>query len=202
MTKPEPSDDALRSLPPRAAAALGEEVVEELLERRAFRHARQGHAFSALDGLRGRDIDHRVDQLFGQRRNRLRADLTRSARPHHSALQRRMPRQSRPEQPQTSGHARCVTVGAVERLSVSWGASIGGGETAAVQTTDRRASSACQRSKMHSTYRDECAELKTMSLHGPATHAVMTTMIMKCSVARTCVWRRSILQFAVGRQKP
>ena len=57
----------------RAAALAVEEVLEELLERRALRHARQGHALGALRGLAGRDVDHRVDQLLGHRRDAGRA---------------------------------------------------------------------------------------------------------------------------------
>ena len=49
--------------------AVLEEVVEELLERRARRQLRHRAAAVAaalgLDGLRGRDVDHRVDHLLG-----------------------------------------------------------------------------------------------------------------------------------------
>jgi hypothetical protein len=58
----------------RTAAAVLEEVVEELLERRAWwqlRHrapvifaAVAAAATLGLDGLRGGNIDHRIDHLF------------------------------------------------------------------------------------------------------------------------------------------
>ena len=53
----------------RLAAALVEEVVEELVERRALGHTREGHALRTFDRLAGGDIDDRVDQLLGDRRN-------------------------------------------------------------------------------------------------------------------------------------
>src|SRR5262249_38064865 len=51
------------ALAPTAAPVL-EELVEELLERRARRQLRDGVA-AALDVLRGRDVDHRLDHLPG-----------------------------------------------------------------------------------------------------------------------------------------
>ena len=53
----------------RTAMAVLEEIVEEFLERRARRQLRHGApavaAALGLDGLRGRDVDHRVDDLLG-----------------------------------------------------------------------------------------------------------------------------------------
>ena len=51
----------------RGAALALEEVLEELLERRALRHLRKRHALGPLEGLAGRDVDHRLDQLLGDR---------------------------------------------------------------------------------------------------------------------------------------
>ena len=47
------------------AAAVLEEFVEELLERRARRQRRRRRAVAVVDALRGRDVDDRVDDLFG-----------------------------------------------------------------------------------------------------------------------------------------
>ena len=100
MTKPEPSDDTLRSACGRPPL-LVEEVVEELLERRALRHLRQRHALRPLDRLAGRDVDHRVDQLLGHRRDGLRSALR-----HRGGLAPMHGRSQQHDRRQPSGGAR------------------------------------------------------------------------------------------------
>ena len=76
MTKPgaeraDPARRAVRRLAVALAAAVLEELLEELLERRAGRQLRRrasiaaGAAATRLRGLRGRDVDDRVDHLLG-----------------------------------------------------------------------------------------------------------------------------------------
>ena len=71
MMKPEPSElmlarRAVRFAGHRAlAAAVLEELVEELLERRARRQIGHVGRAASIDLLRRRDIDHRVDHLLG-----------------------------------------------------------------------------------------------------------------------------------------
>ena len=62
------------------AATVLEELVEEILERRALgqlRHRHRARTFRALHGLRGRDVDHRAEQAFGEV-----GDRSRSVRGH------------------------------------------------------------------------------------------------------------------------
>ena len=69
MIKPEPSEltrrgERLGAVVAALAAAVFEELLEELLERRAGRQVRHRRV-ARLDLLRGGDVDHRVDHLFG-----------------------------------------------------------------------------------------------------------------------------------------
>jgi hypothetical protein len=78
---------------PEVSMAVLEEIVEELLKRRARRQLRHGApalaAALGLDGLRGRDVDHGVDDFLGDigdalgasRQSRHRQDRRR----HHDA---------------------------------------------------------------------------------------------------------------------
>ena len=72
MMKPEPSEFERRCaagsplLARAALAATVEELLEEILERRAGRQLRQGAGSRGLDGRRGRDVDDRVRHLLGE----------------------------------------------------------------------------------------------------------------------------------------
>ncbi len=89
------------ALAARTAAAVLEEVVEEFLERRArrqLRHRAPAIAGAALgfDGLRGRDVDHRVDHFLGDVGDAVGAARQRRRRDGATSRRRRRRGRSRP----------------------------------------------------------------------------------------------------------
>ena len=77
----DPVRRAIRRLSPGAAAAAAvlEELLEQLLERGAGRQILQ-RSTTCVDRLRGRDVDHRIHHLLGHVGNPLRAARGRRAR--------------------------------------------------------------------------------------------------------------------------
>ena len=105
MMKPEPSELIRRGVSIRVAALAAmvlEELVEEFFHRRARRQV--GHLLGVrIDLLRRRNIDHRVDDLFGDV-----GDVVRTARRgrlHRQKRDRRRDARRSPRRAEQSGKA-------------------------------------------------------------------------------------------------